>query len=515
MTTILAIFLITLILALALTPLAGKLGIWLGAIDMPDERKVHTNPIPRTGGIAIFTAFITSMIISSFFSTNVSDLIILDRRTIFLFSGGLICFGIGLFDDFHRLGPKTKFFFQLIGASLAFWGGLRIQNVIIFGNNINFGFLSYLITVIWFLLFINAVNIVDGLDGLAGGIVVFVSLVMVILSILQDDFLTAIFFAAMAGGALGFLRYNFNPASIFLGDGGSYFLGYSIAGFSIMGSVKSQVSVALLIPLLALGIPLFDTLLSPLRRFIFGKKLFQPDSGHFHHRLLEKGLSTRHVVWIIYLITLSLCIIAVALINIRDERAGLFLIVLGAGAVIFVRKLGYFEYFGSDKIFGWFKDLTDTAGLSRDRRSFLSLQVDISKSKNFDEMWQNVARALQILEFEVASLYVNKPSTEKISGYQSNRRKTSKLMSSVIMRKIPPDWKWSREPAENIDDVGSRSLLRLEIDLLDVNEINRGTLLLVKDLRRDLMTPHTLKRVEQLRGSIISTIDKLSKNIDS
>jgi len=213
---------------------------------------------------------------------------------------------------------------------------------------------SYLVTVFWFILFINAVNIVDGLDGLAAGIVVFASLVMVILSILQDDFLSAIFFAAMAGAALGFLRYNFNPASIFLGDGGSYFLGYSIAAFSIMGSVKSQVSVALLIPLLALGIPLFDTLLSPLRRFLLGKKLFQPDAAHFHHRLLEKGLTARNAVYVIYLITLFLCIISIAIVNIRDERAGLFVIVLGAAAVIFVRKLGYFEYFGSKKIYSWF-----------------------------------------------------------------------------------------------------------------------------------------------------------------
>jgi len=511
MTTLLAIFLIALILALVLTPLSGKLGAFLGAIDLPDERKVHTHPIARTGGIAIFIAFISAMAIGSFFPTNVSDLITLDRRTIFLLFGGLICFGVGVFDDFHRLGPFIKLLFQLAGASLAFYGGLRIQHLIILGHAIHFGIFSYGITIIWFLLFINAVNIVDGLDGLAGGIVMFASLVMVILSVLQDDLPTAIFFSAMAGSVLGFLRYNFNPASIFLGDGGSYFLGYSIAGFSIMGSVKSQVSVALLLPLLALGIPLFDTFLSPLRRFIFGKKLFQPDAGHFHHRLLEKGLSARNAVWIIYLITLLLCLVAMALINIRDERAGLFLIVLGAGAVIFVRKLGYFEYFGSDKIYGWFKDLTDTAGLSRERRNFLSLQVDISRSVTFDEMWQHITRALQMLEFEVASLYVNKPSFTNPSDRPPNRRKTSKLMSSVIMRKTPPDWKWSRDPKEGPEAIGSRSLLRLEIDLLDPNGVNRGTLLLVKDLRRNLMTTHTLKRIEQLRSSIIGTIEKLNK----
>jgi len=509
MTTILAIFLVSLILSLTITPVTGKLGILLGAIDMPGERKVHVAPIPRTGGIAIFVAFISSLFISIFFATNVSNLLVINKPIIFLFAGGLVCFGIGLFDDFRRLDPKTKFLFQVIGASLAFWGGLRIHHLIIFGHNINFGFFSYFVTILWFILFINAVNIVDGLDGLAGGIVVFASLVMVILSILQDDFLTAIFFSAMAGAALGFLRYNFNPASIFLGDSGSYLLGYLVAGLSIMGSVKSQVSVALLIPLLALGIPLFDTLLSPFRRFIFGKKLFRPDSGHFHHKLLEQGLSTKKAVWLIYLITLSLCIIAMALVNIRDERAGLFLIILGAGAVIFVRKLGYFEYFGSDKIYGWFKDLTDVTGLSRERRSFLSLQIDISKSETIEEMWANVTRALELLEFEMASLYLNKPSTSEKIKIITERRKSKKLMSSVIMRKLPPDCSWSRDPFENTDVMGDRSLLRLEIDLLDAHHTNRGTLLLIKDLKRELITPYTLKRVEQLRRSIITAIDNL------
>ena len=359
MTTILFIFAIALTLSLVLTPLAGKLGTRFGALDEPNDRKLHGKSIPRTGGLGIFVVFILTLVISSFFNTSVSNLLVLDRQVIFLLAGAIICFNIGLFDDFRRLGPYAKFLFQIIAASVAYWGGIHIGGFNVLGVYIKVGLLSYFITVFWFILFINAVNLVDGLDGLAGGIVVFTSVVMVILSVFREDYLTALLFSALGGSVLGFLRYNFNPATIFLGDGGSYFLGYAIAGLSIMGSVKSQVGAAMLIPILALGVPLFDTILSPLRRFVRGKKMFRPDNGHVHHRLVSMGLTTKKAVLIIYMLTFFLCIMAVVMVNLRDEQAGLFLVVLGAGAVVFVRKLGYFEYIGSDKIYGWFKDLTD------------------------------------------------------------------------------------------------------------------------------------------------------------
>ena len=304
-------------------------------------------------------------------------------------------FGVGLFDDLHRLGPKVKFLFQVIGASVAFWGGLRIEVFSLFSIDLHFVILSYFVTVFWFVFFINAINLIDGLDGLAAGIAFFASAVLVILSVLRGEYLIAMLFVSLAGAVLGFLRYNFNPASIFMGDGGSYFLGYVIAGLSIMGSIKSQVGAAMLIPMVALGVPVFDTILSPIRRFILGKEMFKPDKGHVHHKLVDMGFSTKRVVWTIYGISFCLCALSVVLVNVRDEQAGLFLILLGAGAVIFIRKLGYFDYFTSDKIYGWLKDITDEAGFSHDRRSFLNLQVQMGKSGNLEEVWQNLCTAAE------------------------------------------------------------------------------------------------------------------------
>jgi len=139
-------------------------------------------------------------------------------------------------DDFHRLKPWIKLLFQVVSASVAFSGGLRIDQFVIMGVTVSFGISSYFITIFWFILFINAVNLVDGLDGLAAGVVFFTAAVMVVLSVKSNNFLAAMLFSALGGAVLGFLRYNFNPATIFLGDGGSYFLGYAVAGFSIMGS---------------------------------------------------------------------------------------------------------------------------------------------------------------------------------------------------------------------------------------------------------------------------------------
>ncbi|MDP2752944.1 MAG: MraY family glycosyltransferase, partial [Nitrospirota bacterium] len=320
---------------------------------------------------------------------------------------------------------------------------------------------------------------------------------------------------------LGFLRYNFNPASIFLGDGGSYFLGYAVAALSIMGSVKSQVGAVMLIPLLAMGVPVFDTIIAPLRRFIRGRKMFSPDNDHVHHRLVGMGLTTRRAVLLIYLITLGLCMLALMVVNIRDERAGLFLIVLGAGAVIFIRKLGYFEYFATDKIYGWFRDLTDEAGLSNERRTFLSIQIDIGRSGNMAEMWNHASQALRLLDFDFASLYLNnsennngKPGAAfegRIDGDSAERRKISVSMSSVSMRKSQPDWVCSLEPAKDAGEMCSRCQFRLEMQLLGKDNANYGTLLLLKDLRRTSMENFTLKRVESLRRSIIGALDKLER----
>lgn len=418
----------------------------------------------------------------------------------------MIVFGIGLVDDFHRISPSIKFLFQVLAASMAFFGGMKIGTVSFLGNIPESTIWSYAVTVFWFVIIINAINLVDGMDGLAAGIVFFACIVMVILDILKGNYLSALLFATLGGAVLGFLRYNFNPASIFMGDGGSYFLGYAIAGFSIMSSIKAQMSAILLIPVLALGLPLFDTILSTLRRFIRGRKIFSADNGHIHHRLLGLGLTTKRTVLMFYGVSCALCAIAVIITVYRDEAAGLLLIVLGAGAFFFVRKLGYLEYFAGDKVYGWLRDISDVAGFSSSRRSFLGLQMDAAASKGYEELWLVIGLALEMLEFDYAQLQVNSFGIEENTETSDVQKK----------KKEKPDWEWSRnslhKPGYAIRMLNQRPrhcLMRIELPLFLENNTCFGVLLLIKDVEQKNLSPYSIRRVEHLRRTICSTLQKL------
>ena len=456
------------------------LGISLGAMDIPLERKVHTTPIPRIGGVAVFLAFAATMVLASLYVTRVSELLVFNQRMAFGIYGALVVFGCGLWDDFRRLNPGIKLFFQIVGATLAFVGGISINGFIIGSYDMQINVLvSYAVTIFWFLLFINAVNLIDGLDGLAGGVVFFVCVLMIILSSTHGDYLTAVYFAALGGAILGFLKYNFNPASIFLGDGGSYFLGYAVAALSIMGSAKSQVGALMLIPVLALGVPIFDTILSPIRRFIRGRKIFRPDKGHIHHIFLRMGLSSSNVVLIIYGITMALCVLAILLVNLRNEAGGFVLVILLFGMLFLVRKMGYMEYLAFDKFYGWFQDVTDVAGFTQERRSFLSLQIEANKSRNIDELWADVSRLLEMLKFDKAELHYG---TEPVRCWRSTRE---------------------------IDS--SDSFLRIEVPLIDGDPDIFGKFILVKDVKLGHLQPYTIRRVEHLRRTLLSNLTRLKK----
>jgi UDP-GlcNAc:undecaprenyl-phosphate GlcNAc-1-phosphate transferase len=491
MTTILAIFIIAFLFSLVLTPLLGKLGLRFGAVDEPDERKIHTKPITRCGGMGIFVSFFLTLAVGFlFFKTSLSDVLVLNSQTALILLGALIAFGIGLVDDFHRLGSTIKFLFHILGATLAFLGGLKIGYLDLLGLDIQFGIMSYFITVFWFVLLINAVNLIDGLDGLAGGITFFACTVMVILAIVKGNFLIAMLFAALGGSTLGFLRYNFNPATIFLGDGGSYFLGYSIAALSIMGSIKTQMGALMLIPLVGLGVPLFDTILSPIRRFIIGSDMFNPDKGHIHHKLVGMGLSTKRAVWIIYAISICLCAFSLLLVNLRDEQVGLFLIVLAAASVIFLQKLGYFEYFTSDKIFGWLQDLTDEAGIKRDRRTFLSMQMHMAASENMYQLWGRVIQTAEKIQLNSVHLELN-PET-----FSNHNPLPLLTWENGVQEK---------SEGKETDD----RYLRLEVPIASKGT-SYATLRLSKSLKYGNNDRFALQRVEHLRRTITGTMEKLA-----
>ena len=538
MTTILFAFIVAFVLALALTPGAAWLGARLGAVDIPTARKVHTKPIPRSGGLAIALAFCLALIACVLLMTQVSEPLVWDQRRLFAAMGGLVAFFVGFYDDFQRLEPRLKLLAQILAASIAYYGGIRIDVLYAGWAEYQFGILSWGVTVFWFLLLINAVNLIDGLDGLAAGVGFFTSAVMVILAVMQENYLAALEFAALSGALLGFLRYNFNPASVFMGDGGSYFIGYTIAALSILGSIKSQVGATLLIPLLALGVPIFDTILSPLRRWVRGRKLFRPDKGHIHHKLVAMGLSSRRAVLILYGVSCALCALAILLINLRNETASLILVLLAATAFIVVRKMGYLEYLAVDKLYGWFRDLSDEAGLSRDRRSFLNLQIEIDQARDMEELWGGICRGLEMIRFDRGELHIREmgaaagaapaPADDPPGEAPALAPPGATVPEGKDRRRRPrrdagPDLPWTHEERNGPEsvrvwarghhrrqaDARDSGLLRIEIPLGNNGNPAEARLILLKNLTREPAQTHTLRRVEYLRRSVMSAMARL------
>jgi UDP-GlcNAc:undecaprenyl-phosphate GlcNAc-1-phosphate transferase len=486
MTTLLFAFLFTLLVSLGLGPCARRIGLGLRMLDQPDPRKIHQGPVPRIGGLAIFVSFFLGLALAATASNPIASQATLEAEKVAFLSGAVLCFATGFWDDVRRLGPWEKFTLQIIAAGIAFWGGLRIH----FPLDLQLPTLlavslSFCATVFWFLLFVNAVNLIDGLDGLAGGVVLFTCLTMIIFLVLDEDYGYALFFALLGGAVLGFLPYNFSSGlKMFLGDGGSYFLGFSVAGLAILASVKTQVGASVMIPLVAMGLPVFEVIASPLRRFVLARHPFQPDSAHIHHRLLERGLSQRKVVICLYIATLLLCLSAVVMVNLSDEQAGLFLILLGAVIVLIVRGAGGGGYIDLEKARSWLQDVGDATGLARGRRRFLGVQVAVSESRSLEELWDAVCEAAQELDMDFAEMRL----ADHLDGFRRDKERTS-------------CFRWSRDGFDLDASAADANLFKLQLPL-EVDRVHSGEIWLLKDLDRSPIHRYTLTRLEHLRRSI-------------
>jgi len=502
MKTLIALFLISFFLSLFLTPCVGKLALRFGIMDVPTVRKVHGRPIPRIGGVAIFFSVVLPFTGVFFVNAEFLKQIFVNPAVIWLAAGGLIVFLLGLWDDIRRLPALVKFGVQVVAAIVAYAGGLRIDGISLPGGYVvTFEYLQLIITVLWFVLVVNAINLIDGLDGLAAGVVLFSALVLLVLAVLGGRFVVAVGFAALAGSTLGFLRYNFNPASIFMGDGGSYFLGYMLAGLSIMGSLKGQTTVALLIPIIAMGVPLIDAIIAPIRRFVRGKPMFQPDKSHLHHRLMRLGVNHRNTVLIMYGATVVLGLTALGTVYIKDFKAFLVLAVLAIGMFLAFRKMGYLEYLAVDKIGGYLYDMGDLMGVTSDRRTFLDRQLEIGDAPDYDALRQHTMSALELLKIDRAEMRINgglwtMVAEDDYEGSAESRDRKNEITG--------------QGGDMNQDHRSSDGRLTVYLPLVNGRK-NYGTLYLEKDVVRDPLKPFTLRRVEHLRRSLVAALKRLDE----
>lgn len=287
-------------------PIVRKLSQKVGAVDTPNARKVHKNAVPSSGGVAIFFGFL----IATLFFNNTSP------EIIGFLIGGTIIAGVGLLDDIFDLPPIAKLFGQMTAALVVIYSGVRIEFVggLDEGGLFYLGFLSLPFTFFWIVGITNAINFLDGLDGLAGGVTGIAAWTLAIVSLLSGRYDAAVLSFTLGAAAFAFLPYNFSNSprkKIFMGDAGSNFLGYSLAVLSIMGMVKVAAAFSMLVPILILAVPIFDTGFAIIRRVLSGKSPFEADSSHLHHRIMNKGLSHKQTTLSIYGISIILGIVSI------------------------------------------------------------------------------------------------------------------------------------------------------------------------------------------------------------
>ncbi len=324
-------FTIALAVAYFITPRVIGLAIKTGAMDAPDARKVHTKPIPRMGGLAIYAGFILAVLASMH----------VNREILGLLAGGTVILIVGIIDDLMQLPAKVKLMGQIVAAAVLVLFGVRIEWITNpFGDILYLDYLAVPLTILWVVGLTNTVNLIDGLDGLAAGVSTIASVTILLVALQQNFWTVAILSAALAGSALGFLQHNFNPAKIFMGDTGSMFLGYMLAAVSVIGAVKSAATIALIVPIVALGLPIMDTAFAIIRRYMSGRPIFKPDKGHLHHRLLEMGLTQKQAVLLMYVISGCLGLSAIALTEVNRGLGALIVIALLAIAFFGAKKIG-------------------------------------------------------------------------------------------------------------------------------------------------------------------------------
>jgi len=344
----LAMFLLSLAGSFVLTRYVRDFANARGWVAAPaNERHLHSTPLPRLGGVAIFLSFFFALGVAAIWvlhSTRIHAVFSLKTLLTILAPATLI-FLLGVYDDIRGVGPYVKFSVQGLAATVLFAGGLRIANIpVIFGDHQLPWILGWALTVLWVLAITNAFNLIDGLDGLAAGSALFSTMVAFVVALLNGQSLITVMTIALAGAILGFLRFNFNPATIFLGDSGSLFIGFVLSAMALAGAQKAPTIVAVAIPVVSFGLPILETALSIVRRLISGRPVFTADREHIHHKLLQHGMTHRQVVILLYGVSAVFAMLSLFLLWPTGSSLGLVLAVLGIGIWIGVQHLGYLEF---------------------------------------------------------------------------------------------------------------------------------------------------------------------------
>jgi UDP-GlcNAc:undecaprenyl-phosphate GlcNAc-1-phosphate transferase len=457
----LGVFAVSLVVSFAATRWVRDIASWRGWVSIPkDGRHVHQEALPRLGGVAIFLAFSLSLILclglSAIYPRVWAGLV--PATLIRIYVPACLIFCLGIYDDLHGAGPYLKFSVQAIAAAMLFVGGMRILDIPVLGAHGLPWFLGLPLTVVWVVAITNAFNLIDGLDGLAAGSALFSTVVFFVVALVSHSWMGALMSVALAGAILGFLRFNFNPATIFLGDSGSLFIGFLLSGLALAYAQKAPTLVAVAIPVVSFGLPILETALSVLRRLISGRPIFTADREHIHHKLLQLGLSHRQVVIVLYAVSALFAMLSLFLLWPTGSTLGLVLAVVGTGIWLGVQHLNYLE----------FGELRRVAQRTIEQRQIvinnLSIRRAVEELKVAADMEQ--VRSIVLAAFEGNDFDAFEMHVKSATGDESS------------FGEIHKPFQWSKFP--HIVSMSSLPSWKISLDLVTTSNRRRGSLVVYR-----------------------------------
>ena len=445
MNTFFALFLIATFASLAATPLVRRLCTRFNLLDVPvDGRRMHKVAIPRLGGVAIYAAVVIALSTLPLVDNLLTQSIRAHKHELLLtLIPATLVLLLGIYDDLRGTNATVKFIVLGLIATLFFAMGGRIEvlKIPMVGSVHLPSTLSFVITVVWLVGISNAFNLIDGMDGLASGAALFSSLVILVVSLAGENPLMIVVTLVLCGALVGFLRYNFNPASIFLGDSGALFAGFMLAALSVLGTQKATTAVAVITPILAFGLPVVDTGVTMARRLISGRPVFQGDSEHIHHMLLARGWSQRQAALVLYSVCAAFGLLATIFTKTSSPTTGLALFVVAVAVIIAVGHLRYHEV--EEIKAGVKRTVGDrrikVANNIRVRRTSLAL----SKASDLNELLGAVAQMLEFGEFAFANAQLGQAGNAKVNE-RALKVAGGRALRGAELRGGRICWSWQR-----------------------------------------------------------------------
>jgi len=452
MKSFVALFLIAMCASSVLTPLLRRFCERYRLVDEPrDDRRLHVKPIPRLGGVAIFLSVLIALSSLLFVHNLLTETLHFQTRKIlaFLICGAIVLL-LGSYDDVRGANATVKFA-TLAAVAILFYGlGGRIAGLSIpFVGSITLPpMVGFLLTVIWVVGIANAFNLIDGIDGLATGSALFSSLIILVISLLQGYSYVTVMALVLIGSLAGFLRYNFNPASIFLGDSGALFVGFSLAALSVQGAQKASTAVAIAIPVFAFALPVVDTAVTIGRRFISGRPIFKGDREHIHHMLLARGWSQRRVALVLYGVSATFGLMAMLFVNTSNPVIAVSLFVVGVAVVTAVGHLRYPEV---EEIRASMKrNIGERRVRAANNIRVRRASRRISGARTLNELFDGVLEMLEFDEFISATVQLSYDGKAEVNARALELSRGGASIGRAELREGRIHWNWHRDGIEEM-----------------------------------------------------------------